>query len=155
MGKVTRKRYGADFKAKVALAAIKGELTLAELFPKHGIHQTMVAAWKRQAIEGLFRIVGDVMALGEGIETVSSLKSSLPSTPTAAALSATHLAAVHLPQRVYQIYIAHDNDHSGRHAAVSLTERAQHFGIDYKMLRPHPKITALTGSVFVSVGWIV
>lgn len=31
MGKVTRKRYGAEFKAKVALAAIKGELTLAEL----------------------------------------------------------------------------------------------------------------------------
>ena len=53
MGKVTRKRYGADFKAKVALDAIKGEQTLAELAAKHGIHQTMIAAWKRQAIEGL------------------------------------------------------------------------------------------------------
>jgi transposase len=53
MGKVTRKRYGAEFKAKVALEAIKGELTLAELATKHGIHQTMIAAWKRQAIEGL------------------------------------------------------------------------------------------------------
>ncbi len=53
MGKVTRKRYGAEFKAKVALDAIKGELTLAELSAKHGIHQTMIAAWKRQAIEGL------------------------------------------------------------------------------------------------------
>ena len=53
MGKVTRKRYGAEFKAKVALDAIKGELTLAELATKHGIHQTMIAAWKRQAIEGL------------------------------------------------------------------------------------------------------
>ena len=31
MGKVTRKRYSADFKAKVALEAIKGDLTLAEL----------------------------------------------------------------------------------------------------------------------------
>jgi transposase-like protein len=52
MGKVTRKRYGADFKAKVALDAIKGEQTLAELAElaaKHGIHQTMIAAWKRQA----------------------------------------------------------------------------------------------------------
>ena len=37
MGKVTRKRYGADFKAKVALEAIKGEQTLAELAAKHGI----------------------------------------------------------------------------------------------------------------------
>jgi len=53
MGKVTRKRYGAEFKAKVALEAIRGELTLAELAAKHGIHQTMIATWKRQAIEGL------------------------------------------------------------------------------------------------------
>ena len=53
MGKVTRKRYGADFKAKVALDAIRGGQTLAELAAKHGIHQTMIAAWKRQAIEGL------------------------------------------------------------------------------------------------------
>ncbi|SOD97233.1 transposase [Caenispirillum bisanense] len=53
MGKVTRKRYSAEFKAKVALEAIKGELTLAELAAKHGIHQTMIAAWKRQAVEGM------------------------------------------------------------------------------------------------------
>ncbi|AVM76171.1 hypothetical protein MSR1_37130 [Magnetospirillum gryphiswaldense MSR-1] len=36
MGKVTRTRYSADFKAKVALEAIKGDLTLAELAAKHG-----------------------------------------------------------------------------------------------------------------------
>jgi transposase len=53
MGKVTRKRYSADFKAKVALEAIKGEQTLAELAAKHGVHQTMIAAWKRQAVEGM------------------------------------------------------------------------------------------------------
>jgi transposase len=53
IGKVTRKRYAAEFKAKVALEAIKGELTLAELSAKLGIRQTMIAAWKRQAIEGL------------------------------------------------------------------------------------------------------
>ena len=52
MGKVTRKRYGAEFKAKVDLDAIKGEQTLADLSAKHGIHQTMIAAWKRQVIEG-------------------------------------------------------------------------------------------------------
>ncbi|EDP62642.1 Transposase (class V) [alpha proteobacterium BAL199] len=39
MGKVTRRRYTADFKAKVALEAIRGELTLAELAAKHSIHQ--------------------------------------------------------------------------------------------------------------------
>ena len=53
MGEVTRKRYTAEFKAKVALEAIKGELTLAELSAKHGVHQTMIAVWKRQAIEGM------------------------------------------------------------------------------------------------------
>jgi len=53
MGKVTRKRYTAEFKAKVALEAIKGELTLAELGAKHGIHQTMIATWKRQAVAGM------------------------------------------------------------------------------------------------------
>ena len=53
MGKVTRKRYSAEFKAKVALEAIKGEATLAELAAKHGVHQTMIAGWKRQAIEGM------------------------------------------------------------------------------------------------------
>ena len=51
--KTTRKRYSADFKAKVALEAIRGDLTLAELAAKHGIHHTMIAAWKRQAIDGM------------------------------------------------------------------------------------------------------
>ena len=53
MGKVTRTRYGAEFKAKVALEAIRGDQTLAELSAKHGIHQTMIAAWKRHAVDGL------------------------------------------------------------------------------------------------------
>ncbi len=51
--KTTRKRYSADFKAKVALEAIRGDMTLAELAAKHGVHHTMIAAWKRQAIEGM------------------------------------------------------------------------------------------------------
>ncbi len=48
-----RKRYSAEFKAKVALEALRGELTTAELATKHGVHQTMVSGWKRQAMEGL------------------------------------------------------------------------------------------------------
>ncbi len=51
--KKTRKRYSAEFKAKVALEAIRGDLMLAELATKHGIHHTMIAAWKRQAVEGM------------------------------------------------------------------------------------------------------
>ena len=51
-----RTRYSADFKAKVALEALRGELTTAQLAAKHGIHQTMVGEWKRQAMEGLIGV---------------------------------------------------------------------------------------------------
>lgn len=51
--KKTRKLYSADFRAKVALEVMRGDLTLAERAAKHGIHHTMIAAWKRQAVEGL------------------------------------------------------------------------------------------------------
>lgn len=37
----------------MALEAIRGDLTLAELGAKHGIHHTMIAAWKRQVVEGI------------------------------------------------------------------------------------------------------
>ena len=48
-----RKRYSADFKAKVALEAIRGELTLAQLAARHGVHQTLINTWKKHAIEGM------------------------------------------------------------------------------------------------------
>ena len=53
MKKTTRKRYSAEFKAKVALEAIRGELTLSQLGAKYGVHQTMINAWKKQAVENL------------------------------------------------------------------------------------------------------
>ena len=49
----TRKQHKAAFKAKVALEAIRGEATIAELVIKHGVHQTLINSWKRQAIEGM------------------------------------------------------------------------------------------------------
>ena len=54
-----RKRYSADFKAKVALEALRGDLTTAQLATKHGIHPTMVGDWKRQALEGLTAVFAD------------------------------------------------------------------------------------------------
>jgi len=39
------------FKAKVALEALRGELTTAQLATRHGIHHTMVGEWKKQAME--------------------------------------------------------------------------------------------------------
>jgi transposase len=49
-----RKRYSAEFKARVALDALRGELTTAQLATKHGIHQTMVGEWKKQAMATVF-----------------------------------------------------------------------------------------------------
>ena len=54
-----RRRYSADFKAKVALEALRGDLTTAQLATKHGIHQTMVGEWKKQAMDGLTAIFAD------------------------------------------------------------------------------------------------
>lgn len=65
MEKVTRKRYEADFKAKVALDAVKGEQTRAELAARHGVHQTMIAGWRRQAIEGLASTFSSKAELGQ------------------------------------------------------------------------------------------
>ena len=48
-----RKRCSAAFKAKVALEAILGEATVAELVSRHGVHETLINTWKRQAIEGM------------------------------------------------------------------------------------------------------
>lgn len=48
-----RRRFSADFKAKVALEAIKGEQTVSEIAAKHAIHPTMISGWKRQAIDGM------------------------------------------------------------------------------------------------------
>lgn len=61
-----RKRYSADFKAKVALESLKGELTLSQLATKHGVHQTMVAAWRKQAIEGLAGVFSGKAEVAEG-----------------------------------------------------------------------------------------
>ena len=47
-----RKRYNPEFKAKVALAALKNEETMSELAARFGVHPTMIAAWKRALLEG-------------------------------------------------------------------------------------------------------
>lgn len=48
-----RKRYTSEFKAKVALEAIREELTTAELAKKYDIHPTMITGWKKAAIENM------------------------------------------------------------------------------------------------------
>lgn len=60
----TRRRFSSDFKAKVALEAIRGELTISDLATKHQLHPNQITQWKRQAVEGLAKVFNDKAAEG-------------------------------------------------------------------------------------------
>jgi hypothetical protein len=77
-----------------------------------------------------FGVTNDVLAAGEGIETMLSLRCVLPTLPMAAALSANHLAAILLPPTLHRLYIARDDDAAGDAAVTALTERAEAAGIE-------------------------
>jgi len=81
-------------------------------------------------------VVHDVMAAGEGIETVLSLRNTLPFLPLAAALSAGHLAALLFPPGLRRLYLIRDNDPAGHRAAEKLMARAQAAGIEALVLAP-------------------
>ena len=48
-----RRKYSAELKAKVALEALRGEQTLAELSARYNVHPNLITNWKKQAREGL------------------------------------------------------------------------------------------------------
>jgi transposase len=58
MAKRTRRNHSPAFKAKVAMAAIKGEKTLAELAQLYDVHPTQITAWKAQLIDGAAGLFG-------------------------------------------------------------------------------------------------
>jgi hypothetical protein len=116
-----------------------------------GVHRTWLSPdgfdkapieTQRKAMGGLlghavrFGTADEVLAVGEGIETMLSLRCALPAMPMAAALSANHLAALLLPLTLRRLYIARDADASGDMALVALTERADAAGIEALALSP-------------------
>jgi len=54
--KPQRRQYSADWKAKVALEAIKGQRTVQEIASHYEVHPTLVTHWKKQLLEGAAEI---------------------------------------------------------------------------------------------------
>jgi hypothetical protein len=83
-----------------------------------------------------FGSASDVMAAGEGIETMLSLRSALPGMAMLAALSAAHLAAILFPAALRRLYIVRDDDYAGDGAMKGLIDRTRVAGIEAMVLSP-------------------
>ncbi len=61
-----RRNFSAAFKAKVALEALRGDQTLAELAARHKVHPNLITKWKRQAGEGMVEVFSGRPARWDG-----------------------------------------------------------------------------------------
>jgi hypothetical protein len=78
----------------------------------------------------------DIMAVGEGIETMLSIRTALPHLPVTACLSAAHLAAFDPPASIRRLYIANDRDAAGLHARDRLAARLAGRAVEIISLSP-------------------
>jgi hypothetical protein len=116
-----------------------------------GVHRTWLdpetadkapIAYPRRAMGHLlghgvrFGRAAPVMAAGEGLETILSLRQLLPSMSMIAALSAAHLGALAFPAGLQRLYIARDDDPAGAVALAAISERAAAAGIETVPLEP-------------------
>jgi len=115
-----------------------------------GVHRTWLdpaggkapVATPRRAMGALlgngvrFGRAGDIVAVGEGLETTLSLRSVFPNLPMVAALSTAHLGAFNPPAGLRRLYIAADRDDAGELAAGRLSARAEAMGIEAIRLLP-------------------
>jgi len=116
-----------------------------------GVHRTWLdpetkdkapVAYPRRAMGHLlghgvrFGAAGVVMAAGEGLETMLSLRQIMPGLPMIAGLSGAHLAAIVFPDTLERLYVARDDDPAGAIALATLRERASERGIEVCPLEP-------------------
>jgi hypothetical protein len=116
-----------------------------------GVHRTWLnpetrdkapVAYPRRAMGNLlghgvrFGPAARVMAAGEGIETILSLREAVPALSMIAGLSGAHLAALAFPAGLKRLYVARDDDSAGGAALATLCERAEQVGIELLPLEP-------------------
>jgi hypothetical protein len=116
-----------------------------------GVHRTWLApdGQDKAAVEIPRRAMGHLLGnavrivpadqtlvLGEGIETMLSVREAVPSLPVWSALSSSHLGAVILPPGLQRLYIAIDRDPAGQRASERLTARASEVGVQVIVLEP-------------------
>jgi transposase-like protein len=68
MSKRPRRNHAAAFKAKVALDAVKGDKTLAEIAQKHDVHPNQVTEWRRQLLEHAVDVFGPSAAAQPAVD---------------------------------------------------------------------------------------
>jgi transposase-like protein len=69
-----RRNHSAAFKARIALEAIRGEKTVAEIASHHEVHPNQVTMWKTQALENLVGIFGGKAIADDGKEQIRELR---------------------------------------------------------------------------------
>lgn len=69
-----KRNHSAAFKARVALEAIRGEKTVAQIAGHHEVHPNQVTTWKSQALEGLVGIFGGARIADDGREQIRELR---------------------------------------------------------------------------------
>ena len=70
MTKRTRRTHAPAFKAKVVLAAIKGEKTLAELAQQYDVHPNQITAWKGQLVDAAAGVFGSGVGAADAVPAI-------------------------------------------------------------------------------------
>ena len=72
-----RRTHKPEFKAKVALEALKGDLTLAELVHKHDVHANQITEWKKQLLENADQAFGGIKASEDSDSKIRELHAKI------------------------------------------------------------------------------